>query len=119
MKKFTLIAVLFIFTAALFTGCSDAVTNAIDNSTSSSAASEDHEYSVQIEGSEIKTLTVKQVADLWKIDSQKLLNAVVAEFKLKNNYTVDTIIEDMRAEYKFSPAMVKEIAERIKKEASL
>ena len=75
----------------------------------------EHDHSVEIEGSEMKNLTVQEVADLWEIDAEILLSEIIAEFNLKGDYTVDTILEEIRdAEYKFSPAIIKDIAEEIK-----
>ncbi len=73
-----------------------------------------HDHSVEIEGSEIKQLTIQEVADLWEIDSEKLLNRIIQEFDFKENYTTETVLEEMRNEYKFSPAIIKDIAEDIK-----
>lgn len=73
-----------------------------------------HDYSVEIEGSEMKSLTVQEVADVWDIDSQELLNRIVEEFNFTGDYTTETVLEDMRSEYKFSPAIIKDIAEEIK-----
>jgi hypothetical protein len=73
-----------------------------------------HDHSVEIEGSEMRQLTIKQVADLWVIDSQQLLDRIVKEFNLKGDYTTETVVDVMRLEYKFSPAIVKDIAEEIK-----
>ena len=78
---------------------------------------DDHDHSVEIEGSEMKHLTVQQVADLWDIDSQKLLDKIVEEFEFKGNYTTETVLEDMRLEYKFSPAIIKDLAEETKLES--
>ncbi|MCK5477092.1 MAG: hypothetical protein KAI55_04185, partial [Candidatus Aenigmarchaeota archaeon] len=75
-----------------------------------------HYHSVEIEGSEMKQLTVQQVADLWEIDSQKLLDRIIKEFGLKGNYTTENVLDEIREEYKFSPALIKDIAEEIKKE---
>ena len=36
------------------------------------------------------------------------------EFELEINYTVDTVLDAMRAEYPFSPAAIKDIAEELK-----
>ena len=74
----------------------------------------EHDHSVEIEGSEIKQLTIQQIANLWQIDSQELLNAIIQEFDFQENYTTETILEDMRVEYKFSPAIIKDIAEEMK-----
>ena len=75
---------------------------------------DEHDHSVEIEGSEMKFLTVQEVADLWEIDSEVLLSKIIAEFDLKGSYTVDTVLEDMREEYAFSPALIKDMAEEIK-----
>ena len=75
----------------------------------------EHDHSVEIEGSEMKLLTVKEVADLWEIDAEMLLSKIIAEFSLKETYSVQTALEDIRLEYAFSPALVKDIAEEIKK----
>ncbi len=77
---------------------------------------EEHDHSVEIEGSEMKYLTVQEIADLWDIDSEILLSRIMAEFDLKGSYTVDSLLEDIRNEYKFSPALVKDIAEAQKTE---
>ncbi len=74
----------------------------------------EHDHSVEIEGSEMKLLTVQEVADLWEIDSEILLSGIIAEFNLKGDYTVNTVLEDMREEYAFSPAQIKDMAEEIK-----
>ena len=76
---------------------------------------EEHDHSVEIEGSEMKNLTVQEVADLWEIDAEILLSEIIAEFELKGDYTTATVLEEIRdAEYKFSPAIIKDIAEEIK-----
>ena len=75
---------------------------------------DEHDHSVEIEGSEMKELTVQEAANLWEIDSEVLLLSIITEFDLKESYTVDTVLEDMRGEYAFSPAIVKDMAEEIK-----
>jgi len=75
----------------------------------------DHDHSVEIEGSAMKALSVQEVADLWKINSEVLLSKIIAEFKLQGDYTVNTTLEEIRqAEYKFSPAIIKDLAEEAK-----
>ncbi|MEA1937233.1 MAG: hypothetical protein U9N04_03920 [Patescibacteria group bacterium] len=75
----------------------------------------EHDHSVEIEGSEMKNLTVQEVADLWEIDAEILLSEIIAEFDLKGDYTAETVLEEIRdAEYKFSPAIIKDLAEEIK-----
>ena len=77
----------------------------------------DDDYSVEIEGKDMKLLTVQDVAGLWEIDSEVLLSRIVAEFDLNGSYSANTILEDIReAEYKFSPAQIKDMAEKIKQE---
>ena len=75
----------------------------------------EHEHFVEIEGNAMKALSVKEVADLWEIDAEVLLSEIIAAFDLQGNYTVETILEEIRdVEYKFSPAIIKDIAEKIK-----
>lgn len=76
-----------------------------------------HDYSIEIEGQEMKLLTVEQVADLWEINSELLLNEIVKKFDFKEEYTIDSTLDEMRVEYKFSPAMIKDIAEEMKQQA--
>jgi len=76
----------------------------------------DDEHSVEIEGSEVRSLTVKQVADLWEIDAEILLSRIIAEFSLEGSYNIDTVLEVMREEYAFSPALIKDMAEEIKQQ---
>ena len=103
MKKILLLISLVVMIALV--GC-----------TSDHEHSDDHEHdhSVEIEGNEMKLLSVQEVADLWEIDSEVLLQKIIKEFDLKENYTVGSILEDIREEYKFSPAQIKDMAEEIK-----
>ena len=75
---------------------------------------DEHDHSVEIEGSEMKFLTIQEVADLWEIDSEVLLSKIINEFELKESYNVNDVLEDIREEYAFSPALIKDIAEEIK-----
>ena len=77
----------------------------------------DDEHSVEIEGKDMKALTVQEVSDLWEINSEKLLSEMVLEFELEKSYTTETILEEIREEYAFSPAFIKDMAEEIKKGA--
>ncbi|MCK5123443.1 MAG: hypothetical protein KAQ87_04865 [Candidatus Pacebacteria bacterium] len=75
----------------------------------------EHDHSVEIEGSEMKRLTIQEVANLWEIDSEELLGEIIQKFNLKKNYTTETTLEYIRdEEYKFSPAIIKDIAEKLK-----
>ena len=76
----------------------------------------EHDHSVEIEGSEMKFLTVQEVADLWEIDSEVLLLRMITEFDLKEVYTINSVLEDIRGEYAFSPALIKDMAEEIKQQ---
>jgi len=77
----------------------------------------EHEHSVEIEGKEMKALSVQEVADLWEISSEVLLSKIIAEFDLQGDYTVDITLEEIRvAEYKFSPAIIKDLAEEEKEQ---
>jgi len=75
---------------------------------------EDEEYSVEIEGQEMKILSIQEIAELWQIDAQSLLNRIISEFNLTGEYTVASILDSLRDEYPFSPAQIKGIAEAIK-----
>jgi len=103
MKKIILLMGLILLITTI--GCADDIKEHDED---------EHEHSVEIEGSEMKYLTVQEVADLWEIDSEVLLSRMIMEFGLKGSYSVNAILEDIRDEYKFSPAMVKDIAEDIK-----
>lgn len=78
--------------------------------------SEEHLHSVEIEGKDMRSLAVREIANLWEIDSEILLSEIITEFELKGNYTIDTILEDIREEYAFSPALIKDMAEEIKQQ---
>lgn len=78
---------------------------------------EDCEYSVEISGQELKTSTIEQIAAQWGIDAQALLNAITKEFGLNGNYNTYNVLEDLRQEYRFTPAQIKTIAEDIKNTA--
>ncbi len=82
----------------------------------SEAEEHEHDHSVEIEGSEMKSLTVSEVGELWEIDSEVLLSRMITEFELEGNYNVDSVLENIRVEYAFSPALIKDLAEEIKQE---
>jgi len=84
--------------------------------TSNNHDDELHDHTVEIEGKDLKLLTVQDVADLWEINSEVLLLGIITEFDLKDSYTIDSILEDIRVEYAFSPALIKDIAEEIKQQ---
>ena len=80
---------------------------------------DEHDHSVEIEGKDMKFLTVQEVADLWEIDSEVFLLSITDEVDLEGNYTVNSILEDMREDYPFSPALIKDMAEEIKQQGML
>lgn len=88
----------------------------VTSTTSSTSDTSEHDelYSVEIEGQEMKALSIKQIAQLWGIDDNVLLQEIINEFDLNGSYNVDSILEELRDEYKFSPALIKDIAESIK-----
>ena len=73
-----------------------------------------HNHSVEIEGKDMKYLSVQEVADMWEINSADLLRDMILEFNLEENYTVDSILYDIKNEYSFSPALIKDLAENLK-----
>ena len=75
---------------------------------------DEHDHSVEIEGSDLRYLTVQEIADLWEIDSGVLLSRIITEFDLEGNYNSYNVLEEIREEYKFSPAQIKDVAEEIK-----
>ncbi len=79
----------------------------------------EHEHSVEIEGRQMRMLTVHEIADLWEIDSQDLLLAIISEFNLEGEYNVSTPLDIIRLEYKFSPGLVKDLAEDLKAQKTI
>lgn len=119
MTRFIGIVAVLISTLLIVAGCAPQTQMPQNNIESSvTANSEEHDFSVEIKGSEMKELTISQIASMWEIDAQGLLDKLVAEFDLKDKYTIDSMLSDLRIESKFSPSLVKEIAESIKKEVA-
>ena len=77
---------------------------------------EDHEgkQPVKISGSELRTMKIVDIANLWEIDASSLLNDLVTNLNLKQNYTVDSTIDVLRLEHRFAPSQVKIIADNLK-----
>ena len=68
-----------------------------------------------VNGMEMKTMTIADIANLWGIDGDSFLAEMTKEFNLQQEkYTTDNTIDDLRGEYRFSPYQIMEIAERIK-----
>jgi hypothetical protein len=66
-----------------------------------------------VSGMEMKSMTIADIANLWGIDVGKLLDEIQNEFELSQQYSVNSTINDLRGEYRFSPYQIMEIAERI------
>ena len=68
---------------------------------------------IKVSGSELKAMSIADIADLWKIDATSLLDEIVSTFNLKNTYAVDNTIDDLRGEYRFSPFQIKDLADKL------
>lgn len=77
-------------------------------------APEDCDYSVEISGQTLKNSTIKQIAAQWDIDAQQLLDNITKTFGLSGSYSTSSILNDLRQEYRFTPAQIKMIAEEMK-----
>lgn len=71
------------------------------------------EHVVEIRGRDMKPLTIREIAELWGIDPNELLDAIVQRFGLLGEYSTESILDDLRAEGLFPPADVKAIADGI------
>ena len=67
-----------------------------------------------VNGMEMKTMTIADIATLWGVDAGELLEGIKNEFELTQMYNIGSTIDDLRGEYRFSPYQIMEIAERIK-----
>ena len=67
-----------------------------------------------VSGIQMKTMTIADIAALWGIDAGELLEGIENEFELTQEYSVDSTINDLRGEYRFSPYQIMEIAQEIK-----
>ena len=112
MRKIIFLMVILVLVAAVAVAVS--VSQLEDELHDHSDEEHEHDHSVEIEGKEMKSLTIQEIADLWEIDSENLLSKIIEEFELEINYTVDTVLDTMRVEYPFSPAAIKNIAEELK-----
>jgi len=77
---------------------------------------EDHEgkQPVKISGAELRALKIVDIAALWEIEANLLLNDLVTNLNLTHTYTVDNTIDMLRLENRFSPSQVKIIADNLK-----
>ncbi len=67
-----------------------------------------------VSGMEMKTMTIANIATLWGVDANQLLEGIKNEFKLTQTYTLSNTIDDLWGEYRFLPYQIMEIAKRIK-----
>ena len=72
------------------------------------------EYSVHVSGMELKVMKISDVAKLWGLDGNVLLNEIVKEFNLKQNDSIENTVNDLRGEHRFSPFQIKDIAQKLK-----
>jgi hypothetical protein len=69
---------------------------------------------VQVSGAELKAMKISDLAKLWEIDASTLLNKIITTFNLKQTYTIENTLNDLRGEYRFSPFQIKDIANKLK-----
>jgi len=67
-----------------------------------------------VNGMEMKTMTIADIATLWGVDAGELLEGIKNEFELTQMFDMGSSIDDLREEYRFLPYQIMEIAERIK-----
>lgn len=79
----------------------------------------EEEYSVEISGNRMKSMTIGEIAQLWGIDANQLLNKLKEDLLLKMDYSINNTVDDLRAEVRFSPSIIKGVAENLKKQKSL
>lgn len=77
---------------------------------------EDHEgkQPVKVSGAELRAMKIVDIAALWEVDSNLLLDSIITNLKLKDIYTLDNTIDEIRLEYRFSPNQIKIIADSLK-----
>jgi len=74
------------------------------------------ELQAHVNGMEMKTMSIADIATLWGIDAGELLEGIKTEFEFTQMYNIGSTIDDLRGEYRFSPHQIMEITERIKTE---
>jgi hypothetical protein len=67
-----------------------------------------------VSGTEMKTMTIADIAALWGVNAGELLDGIKNEFELTQEYNSSNTIDDLRGEFRFSPYQIMEIAQRIK-----
>ncbi|HAJ32252.1 MAG TPA: hypothetical protein DCK79_02620 [Candidatus Atribacteria bacterium] len=69
---------------------------------------------IHVNGMEMKTMTIADIATLWGVDADELLEGIKNGFELTQIYNTGSTIDDLRGEYRFSPYQIMEIAQGIK-----
>ena len=90
-----------------------------DSSQNNTVTFSEEEYSVEISGNRMKSMTIGEIAQLWGIDANQLLNKLKEDLLLKMDYSINNTVDDLRAEVRFSPSIIKGVAENLKKQKSL
>jgi len=89
-----------------------------DNSQKNTVTFPEEEYSMEIPGSRMRTMTIDEIAQLWDIDANQLLNKLKEDLLLNTDYNINNTVDDLRAEVRFSPSIIKGVAENLKKQKS-
>jgi len=89
-----------------------------DDTVNISILPEEEDYSVEISGSQLRGMTITEIARLWEIDADSLLQRLSENLLLENHYTIISTINELRAEMRFSPSLVKMVAEELKNQSN-
>ena len=108
------IIIMLLLLLVLTVGCAQ-VPQHLDDEMLEDVHGEDHgNFSVDIKCEQLKNMPISEIAGLWGINPEELLDEIIVEYELKGIYTTKSTLDDLRAQNKFQPRGVKEIAERIK-----
>jgi len=89
-----------------------------DSHQENTVISHEEEYSVEISGSKMKNMTIDEIAQLWEIDANQLLSRLKEDLLLKMDYSINNTVDDLRAEVRFSPSIIKGVAQNLKQQIS-
>ncbi len=64
---------------------------------------------LEINAAELQDMTIAQIAVRWSIDADDLLAKLIDTFNLEEEYTTEDTLNDLRAEYRFSTSVLKDI----------
>lgn len=59
---------------------------------------------LEINAAQYKDMTIAEIADVWGINADTLLNDVEAAFSLDGDYNIDNTLDDLRENNLFSPS---------------